>query len=75
MRVRLRRLLREAARSVIERHSQELRTHHVSALILVWRQAPSHPRKIGLGHVAESVEAVVLTALSTLDAEILKGAR
>jgi len=75
MRVRLRRLLREAARAVIDRHDQELRNHHVSALILVWRQAPSHPRKIGLEHVVDSVESVMTTALGTLDADVVKGAR
>ena len=72
VRTRIRRLLREAARSVLPRYSKELREQHVTSLILVWRNAPSRPSRIGLGDVEPHVEAIVTKALTELAQE--KGA-
>lgn len=66
VRTRIRRLLREAARSVLPRYAREIREQHVTALIFVWRSAPSRPSGIGLGDVEPYVEAVMSMAMEAL---------
>ena len=69
VRTRVRRLLRESARIVLDEHRQEILDLHVTTLILIWRQNPVQPSRIGLANVLPHVEEAVKKALRTIHRE------
>lgn len=63
VRTRVRRLLRVALRSSIERHATAVEDKGVVSVIAILRDAPTHPSLIGLADVQPLVEQLLLRIL------------
>lgn len=65
-RTRMRRLLREAARRVLQRHEASVLESRMTTILLVWRHTPPVVPRLKVHDVEEVVESALRRAISSV---------